>query len=96
MSDYESPRRPEGCRAVIVLSDGARVILGDGTVSRLVLRDEDGEEIPCVAPSEGIYGDPAGGGRFRIDIETDDEAAAHPEVRDTLEDLGFWDGGGGE
>ncbi|AHG00906.1 hypothetical protein HALLA_12030 [Halostagnicola larsenii XH-48] len=91
--DYTNPHDPEGCRAVIPLSDGIRIILADGTVAHLQVTTDDGDELT------EITGHPSGGGvfggidhdtRVEIGIISDHEAAQHPMVQEALEDLGFW------
>jgi len=88
MGEHESPQDPRGCQAVAVLSDGARLLLADGTVAGVNINNADtGEPYACVAPGEGVYAD-SNGNRVRIGLPTDDEAAEHPAVRDALEELG--------
>jgi len=94
MGEHESPQDPRGCQAVIVLSDGARLILADGTVAGVNINNADtGEPYACVAPGEGVYAD-SDDNRVRIGLPTDDEAAEHPAVREALEELGVHSGGG--
>ena len=95
MSDaYSPPEDPDGCQAVVVLSDGARLILADGTVCRVAVQnDETNDELVCVAPSEGLYGSADEGPRVEVTLPTDDEAAEHPAVREQLKELGLWDRG---
>jgi len=80
---------PTGCPAVVVLSDGARLILADGSVCRVSVRNhEAGRELACVAPSEGLYGFADEGPRVEIGLPTDEGAAHHPEVASAAEELG--------
>lgn len=90
MTEYESPQDPTGCDAVVVLSDGIRLILADGTVARVAVRNHEADrELACVAPSEGLYGFTDEGPRVEIGLPTDDDAANHSAVREALEKLGL-------
>ena len=88
MGEHESPQDLRGCQAVVALSDGARLVLADGTVARVTINSADtGEPYTCVAPGEGVYAD-SDGNRVQIGLPTDDEAAKHPAVREALEKHG--------
>ena len=91
MADYETT----GCRAVIPLSDGTRVILGDGTVAHLRLTEANTgtELVETTANPEGggLFGGVDTDTRIEVGIITDHEAVQHEMVREALEDLGFWE-----
>lgn len=99
-SEYESPQHPEGCPAVVPLSDGVRLILGDGSVVRIAIEDAETREsftevVPATA-GESIFSDmEEDGARLSVGLPTDDEAAQHPAVRESLRTLGFLEGTGG-
>lgn len=94
---YESPQRPGGNPAVVVLSDGARLILADGTVCRIEVRDhKSGDRVPCINASEGVYGYNGDGTRVEVSLPTDDEATDHPLVRAALGKLGFLEPAGAD
>jgi hypothetical protein len=85
---------PEGCRAVVPLSDGLRLILADGTVAHLTVTTDDGDELIEVTQTPeggGVFGGIDHEPRVEVDIITDHEAVDHPRIREALEDLEFWD-----
>jgi len=78
---------PAGCPAVVILSDGARLILADGTVARIEIRDRDGAKLPCVSPSNGVYRWADDGTRVEVALPTDSDARNHPRVAEALTQL---------
>lgn len=96
----QPPLEPGGCRAVVPLSDGTRLLLADGSVVRVRLEEaETGAELPATATGGGrtVYGWPGDdhASSVTLDLIRDDEAAQHEMVRESLEALGFWDDGDG-
>jgi len=90
MTQYESPERPTGNPAVVTLSDGPVLVLADGTVCRPRISEyPDGDELPCVAPGEGIYGFADEGPQVEFGLPTDDGIAEHPQVMESLRAFGM-------
>lgn len=93
---HEMPSNPHGCQAVIPLSDGIRLILGDGTVANLEVTTDDGDELLEVTQhvDAGVFGGIDHETRVEVGIIDDPDAVSHPRISDALEDLGFTTSGG--